>query len=70
MTFSNIMCSVLGCSWLYNFTTLPNKSICKRCNAKHELNLSSLQWERVEKFDDKLGTDEEIKKRWHEKLLY
>jgi hypothetical protein len=59
-----LSCKLFGHSWLYNFTTLPNKIICKKCNTKMELNLSNFEWIEVDSFDPILGTDEEIKKRW------
>lgn len=61
-----LQCKLSGHNWLYNFPNLANKAICERCNAKVELNLSNFQWVDVESFSPELGTDEEIKKRWHE----
>ena len=57
-------CELFGHSWLYNFSTIPSKGICSICNTKIELNLRILEWDKVDSFDESLGTDEEIKKRW------
>lgn len=61
----NFFCKILGCEYLFNFPSIPNKCICKRCKKKWELNLKSLRWVEVEKFDPELGTDEELIIRWH-----
>lgn len=60
----SLKCRIYGCEWRFNFPSMPNKSICKRCKAKAELNLRTLEWESVSSFDEKLGTDDEIVNRW------
>lgn len=60
-----MICKIFGCNFLYNFRDIPDKCICKRCSSKFELNLKSLSWGPVDKFNSSLGTDEELKKRWH-----
>lgn len=60
-----LICRIFGCDWRYNFPSMPNRCICFRCNAKAKLNLPTLEWEYVESFDPKYGTDEERKERWH-----
>ena len=59
-------CKNSGCEFVYNFTSIPNKAICKNCRQKIELNLKTLLWEYVERFNTTydLGTDDELVKRW------
>ena len=61
---NKIICKIFGCSWRYNFKSIPNKRICHRCNRKERLNLRTLKWMNAFYFNDILGTDDEIKKRW------
>ena len=58
------MCKIFGCDWRYNFLSIPNKCICKRCHSKAKLNLGTLEWEEIISFGGDLGTDEEIANRW------
>lgn len=60
-----LICKILGCDFRYNFPSIPNKCICVRCDNKYELNLKTFEWESVDLFDIKYGTDEDRKKRWH-----
>lgn len=43
---------------------MPNKAICKRCYIKSRLNLTTLDWFIVEKFDGEERTDEELTDKW------
>jgi hypothetical protein len=49
----------------YNFSTLPNKAICKRCKQKFILNLQKLEWEEVKEFIGENRTDEELIIQWN-----
>jgi hypothetical protein len=60
-----LICSVFDHDWRFNFPSIPNKCICNRCGTKMELNLVNLEWEEVKSFNPKLGTDDELKGRWH-----
>ncbi|MFE3869513.1 hypothetical protein ACFX5E_15720 [Flavobacterium sp. LS2P90] len=62
----NIICKIWDCKYVYNFSSIPNRAICVRCKRKLELNLRTLEWELVEKFNTTydLGTDDELIKRW------
>ena len=59
-------CKKNTCKFVYNFPSIPNKAICKNCKQKIQLNLKTLEWEYVDKFNTTydLGTDEELIKRW------
>ena len=59
-----LLCNLLGHKWLYNFPSLANRAICKRCNKKYEFDFQTHEWVERETFAPNLGTDEEIKKRW------
>ncbi len=59
-----IICNLFGHKWLYNFSTMPHKSICIRCKEKSELNLTELMWYDVGWFRDEKRTDEELIKEW------
>lgn len=59
-----IICRIFGCDWRYNFPSIPNKCICKRCHSKAKLNLTTLEWEEIPYFGGDLGTDEEMVNRW------
>jgi hypothetical protein len=62
----NKKCKKLDCKYVYNFPSIPNRGICTSCKRKIELNLRTLEWEFVEKFNTTydLGTDDELIKRW------
>ena len=62
----NKKCKNNSCDFVYNFPSIPNRAICVRCKRKIELNLRTLEWSFVEKFNTTfdLGTDEELVKRW------
>lgn len=60
----NFCCKILGHKWLYNFTTMPSKAICKRCSAKARFGPETLEWQAVDSFPPELGSDEQIKNRW------
>lgn len=59
-------CKIWDCKYVYNFPSIPNRGICVKCKQKIELNLRTLEWEFVKKFNTTydLGTDEELVKRW------
>lgn len=59
-----LICKIFGCDWRYNFPSIPNKCICKRCHSKAKLNLGTLEWEEIISFGGDLGTDEEMANRW------
>jgi len=63
----NIRCKLWDCKYVYNFPSIPNRAICVKCKRKLELNLRTLEWEFVEKFNTTyyLGTDDELIKRWY-----
>lgn len=56
-----MFCKYLGHRWRFNFPTLPNKRICKRCKEKQQLVLKTLEWS--DKFTDS-RTDDELIKKW------
>ena len=62
----SLKCKILDCKYVYNFQSIPNRGICIKCKRKIELNLRTLEWVFVEKFNTTydLGTDEEIIERW------
>jgi len=62
----SIRCKIWDCEYVYNFPSIPNRAICIKCKRKLELNLRTLEWEFVEKFNTTydLGTDDELIKRW------
>jgi hypothetical protein len=47
--------------WKYNFPSLPNRRICKRCRKKEKLNLRTLEW--TDTFVD-TRSDEVLIKKW------
>jgi hypothetical protein len=67
--FKEILCDIFGHKLRYNFTTLPNKCICKRCGVKWQSRYNGT-WIVTTRFSPELGTDKEIKKRWHKNLNY
>lgn len=58
------LCRIIDHDWRYNFHTLPNKSICKRCKKKQILDLRLLQWKDVLSFDKETRTDKELINKW------
>lgn len=58
------ICCIIGHNFVYNHASLPNKCICKRCDKKMKFDLKNLEWNDVDSFDVRLGTDEELKNRW------
>lgn len=62
----SLRCKIWGCKYVYNFPSIPNRAICIKCKRKLELNLKTLEWEFIEKFNTNydLGTDDELIKRW------
>jgi len=67
LRLSHVMCRFLGHRWKYNFPTssVPNKAICDRCFCKSKLNLQSLDWEVVLKFDGEKRTDKQLADKWY-----
>jgi hypothetical protein len=63
----NIICYLFDHDLRYNYLPMPSKCICNRCGTKSELNLVNLEWEEVKSFTPILGTDKELKRRWHKK---
>jgi hypothetical protein len=63
-----LLCKILGCDLRFNFPSLPNKCICVRCKGKAGLDLETLEWRDVERFNHRLGTDEEIINRWFKNI--
>lgn len=59
------ICEINDHEYLYNFPSLPSKSICKKCKTKWKLNYNTLEWEITDKFNEILGNDEELIRRWH-----
>jgi len=55
---------------LYNFSTLPNKAICKKCKKKYALNLHKLDWEETLYFENETRSDEELIKKWAHTKTY
>lgn len=60
-----MFCKLFGHNFRYNFPSLPNKCICKRCNLKMQFDVFTLEWKIVDSFPKTLGTEAELKKRWH-----
>jgi len=58
------MCGIFGHKWKYNFPSIPNKAICKRCKAKSQLDLRKLEWERVSTFKHEKRTEDELCSVW------
>jgi hypothetical protein len=56
-----IICYILGHKWKYNFPSIPNKRVCKRCKKREGLNGYNLEWS--ETFIDN-RTDDELIKKW------
>lgn len=58
----NIKCILTDCDWRYNFPSIPNKRICKKCKTREALNLVTLEWTNVF-FDSR--SDDELINKWH-----
>ena len=66
-SMKKMWCKLFGCDFRYNFATIPDKCICRRCKAKWKWNYDPYRnWIKVDKFDTKvdLGTDQEMIYRW------
>ena len=70
------ICVIEGHQYLYNFATLPSKSICRRCHQKWLADYSgdlinSDVWKEVDTFEGDSRSDEEIITAWsgHEALF-
>lgn len=61
---NNIICYIFNHKWKFNFKSLPNKAICSRCKIKAELNLYTLEWESIDKFEGEKRSDEELCRTW------
>lgn len=57
-------CEVLDHDWRYNFPSIPNKAICKRCKSKIKLDLHLLVWNEVNEFEGEKRTDDELIEKW------
>ena len=60
---TKLICLVFGHKWLYNFPSLPDKCICKRCGEKKIYDYQKMSWTHTDSFNQ-LGTDKEVIKRW------
>lgn len=63
------ICEIEGHQYLYNFATLPSKSICRRCHLKWLADYSGdlingEVWKEVDAFEGDARSDEEIFKAW------
>ena len=61
---SKLICEWFGHKWRYNFPSLPNRCICKRCKQKNVLNTSILMWMDVDTFEREIRTDKELINKW------
>ena len=62
-----IWCKIFGCDFRYNFASIPDKCICKRCKTKYRWDYNPYnEWKMVNKFETTfdLGTDKEMADRW------
>ncbi len=55
------ICNLLGHKWRYNFPTMPNKKICKRCKMRGEWLLTMECWS--EGFQD-VRSNQELIEKW------
>jgi len=60
-----MICQLFGHKFRYNFPSLPSRCICQRCNLKMRFDVITLEWKIVDNFPETLGTEAELKKRWH-----
>lgn len=58
------LCELFGHKWKYNFPTIPNKRICSRCKEKNLLDLHTLKFNKVDKFENEKRTDDDLIKTW------
>lgn len=58
---NKIICKVFGHSFKYNFPSIPNKRICKRCYKKEKWTNKPYVWDGY--FTDK-RTDKELINQW------
>ena len=63
------ICELEGHQYLYNFATLPSKSICRRCHRKWLADYSGDLingeiWKQVDRFENDPRTDDELVKEW------
>ena len=63
------ICEIEGHQYLYNFATLPSKSICRRCHRKWLADYSGDLingeiWKQVDRFENDPRTDDELVKEW------
>ena len=65
-----LLCFFGSCKFVYNFSTMPNKCICKRCHLKFMFNLNSLEWEPIDVFENETRTDEQLIKTWVKTKTY
>ena len=61
----NVVCRLFGHNWKYNFSSLPNKAICTRCNCKAVLDLKVIEWKSVNNFGKEKRTDKQLAQSWH-----
>lgn len=62
-----LICNFLGHDYRYNFTTMPNRTICARCKRKWELDLKTVYWKEVDKFtfnEEDKRSDDDLIKQW------
>ena len=64
MNINKIKCKLFGHKWRYNFKSLPNKAICKRCCYKSKLNIHNLEWEEVDIFLGENRMCKELAEQW------
>jgi hypothetical protein len=57
-----ILCKIFGHVFLYNFSRMPNKRICKRCHKKEMWTKIAFVWDATFKEE---RSDEELIKKWH-----
>lgn len=62
---NKLLCIIFGHKHRFNFPSVPDKCICYRCHTKWKLEGSTLSWYKVDGFSKELGTDEQMKNRWH-----
>lgn len=61
---SKLMCKYFGHKWMYNFTSLPSKAICRRCKCKSRFDIKELEWNVVDDFAGDKRTDEQLIEIW------
>lgn len=63
------LCKLFGHKWRYNFPSMPNKRICKRCYEKEETyELDNIYlfdgWIKVPYFENENRSDKELSGKW------